>query len=128
MEEKLAIDIFIQHTTEDLAEFKRAIQKGKMAIMRDLQMDDRFHPKRYVRYYLTVKILKMTEKTPIDPRFNISQERIERIHNAAITLDILEMNLSSLKVDGDVYCHFEMGGVYVLKEGETVSSEAWYSV
>jgi len=128
MEEKLAIDIFIQHTTGDLADFKRAIQKGKMMIMRDLQMDERFHPKRYVRYYLTIKILKMPERTPINPKLNISQERIERIHNAAITLDILEMNLSSLKVESDIYCHFEMGGVYVLNEGESPSSKAWYNL
>ena len=127
MEEKLAVDIFVKHTTTDLNEFKKIMQRTKMMIMKDIQLDERFHPKKYVRYYLTVKILKLPEQEPIDPEFDITHERIERIHNAALTLDILEMKLHSLKhTETELFCHLEMGGIYVLNEGEEANDQVWY--
>ncbi|MFV9511545.1 hypothetical protein [Tepidibacillus sp. LV47] len=129
MEEKLAIDIFVQFSTRNLSEFKKAIPKIKMILMKDLQLDDRFHPKKYVRYYLTLKILRMSDQLPIHQDFNISHQRIERIHNAALTLDLLEMKLHSLTgLNEDLFCHIEVGGIYVLNGEKEANAEPWYKI
>jgi len=125
--EKLAIDLFIQYADEDLAKFKQAVSKGKMIMMRDIHLDKRFRPKKYVRYYLTFRVLKMPEKQPIPP-FDVMQHRIERMHNAALTLELLEMELNRLNPEDKYYCYFEIGGVYVLSEGETEDKRPWYDV
>jgi len=124
--EKLAIDIFIQETTTNLAEFKKAVAKAKMIMIRDIHLNDRFEPKKYVRYYLTFRILTMADKEPLSPTFNIKQQKIERLQNAALSLDILEMQLQSLKVEEkELYCLLEIGGIYVLSD-DTPDEQPWY--
>lgn len=125
MEEKLAIDIFIKYYTDDLTAFKKALTKGKMVMMKDIHLDERFNPKRYVRYYLTFKVLQMPEQKPL-PSFNIVQKRLERLHNAAISLEILEMELNKINEKDNLFFYFEVGGIYLLEEGKEQSDSSWY--
>jgi len=126
--EKLTVDIFIKKSTKSLIDFKVAINKGKLLMMKDIHQNERFNPKKYVRYYLTFKIIKFPENQPL-PQFNIVQQRIERLHNAAISLEILEQKLNNLDVDDkDLFCYFEIGGIYVLENNTDEDIAPWYQI
>lgn len=126
--EKLTVDIFIKYSTKDLNQFKNAINKGKALMMRDIHLDERFNPKKYVRYYFTFKIIKLPENQPL-PQFNIVQQRIERIHNAAISLEMLEQKVNNLDVDdAGLFCYFEIGGIYVLEDNMIEDRASWYKI
>ncbi len=126
--EKLTVDIFIKYSTRNLIDFKAAINKGISIMIKDIHLDERFIPKKYVRYYLTFKIIKFPENQPL-PQFNIVQQRIERLHNAAISLEILEQKLNNLDVDDkNLFCYFEIGGIYVLEEDLVELNSPWYQI
>ncbi len=127
-QEKLAIDIFIKYSTNDLEKFKEVTNKGKFIMLKDIHLDDRFNPKKYVRYYITYRVLEMPDKKPL-PQFNIVQKRIERIHNAAISIEMQQFQLDHLsKINKELFYYIEVGGVYVLDEGEEPNEKPWYSL
>ncbi len=127
-QEKLAVDIFVKYSTQSLANFQMALRRAKGIMMQGIHLDHRFNPQKYARYYLTFRILKMPEKTTF-PQFNIFQQRIERLHNAAMSIEMLEMQISSL---GDykehLFFYLEIGGLYALKIGEQEDITAWFEL
>lgn len=126
--EKLAVDIFIKYSTSNLTDFQQALSQAKGLMMQGIHMNQRFNPQKYARYYLTFRILKMPEQTPL-PQFNIFQQRIERLHNAAISLEMLEMQLSSLKDKKEpLFFYLEIGGLFALKNGESEELTPWYTI
>lgn len=127
-QEKLAIDIFIKYSSTDINDFKVALSKARILMMRDIHLNENFNPKKYFRYYLTFKIIKLPERQPL-PHFNIVQQRIERLHNAAISLEILEQKVNDFLDENEkLFFYFEVGGIYVTSEEETSNSQPWYDM
>lgn len=126
--EKLAVDIFIQYSTQSLASFQKALNKAKGLMMQGIHMDERFNPQKYARYYFTFRILKMPEKIALS-QYNIFQQRIERLHNAAMSIEMLEMQISSLRNHEEpLFFYLEIGGLYALKIGEQEDTTAWFEL
>ncbi|GBF10345.1 hypothetical protein [Tepidibacillus sp. HK-1] len=125
--EKLAVDLFIKYSSRDLAVFKQAVAKAKMIMIRDIHLNERFKPQKYARYFLTFRILKLPEQKPL-PQFNIFQQRIERLQNAALSLELLEIQLQNLgQIQEELFCYLEIGGLYVLEE-DPADQKPWYSL
>lgn len=125
--EKLAVDIFIKYSSKNLRDFKNAINQGKQILMRNIQLDDRFNPKKYVRYYLTFRVINLNDNKPL-PKFNLLQQRIERIHNAAISLEILENQLNDLVEVDNLFYYFEIGAIYVIYDGDNPTDIPWFNL
>lgn len=112
--EKLSVDIFIKYSTENLTDFQQALFKAKMVMMREIHMDKRFNPQKYARFYFTFRVLKLSDKKPVNP-FNIFQQKIERLHNAAMSIEMLEFQISSLKKEEEpLFFYIEVGGIYAV--------------